>query len=56
MNILEKVDMVENDTHTLFIGKLIEADVFKEGDAMSYGYYQEHKEELLKVTRCNSFS
>ncbi len=48
--ILEKVDMVENDTHTLFIGKLIEADVFKEGDAMSYGYYQEHKEELLKVT------
>ncbi len=48
--ILEKVDMVENDTHTLFIGKLIEADVFKEEDAMSYGYYQEHKEELLKVT------
>ncbi len=48
--ILEKVDMVENDTHTLFIGKLIEADIFKEEDAMSYGYYQEHKEELLKVT------
>lgn len=48
--ILEKVDMVENDTHTLFIGKLIEADVFKEEDAMSYGYYQEHKEDLLKVT------
>lgn len=48
--ILEKVDMIENDTHTLFIGRLIEADVFKDEEAMSYGYYQEHKEELLKVT------
>lgn len=47
--ILEKVDMIENDTHTLFIGRLIEADVFKEEEAMSYGYYQEHKDELLKV-------
>ncbi len=47
--ILEKMDMIENDTHTLVIGKLIEADVFKNEEAMSYGYYQEHKEELLKV-------
>lgn len=47
--ILEKVDMIENDTHTLFIGRLIEADVFKEEEVMSYGYYQEHKDELLKV-------
>lgn len=47
--ILEKVDMIENDTHTLFIGRLIEADVFKEEEAMSYGYYQKHKDELLKV-------
>lgn len=47
--ILEKVDMIENDTHTLFIGRLIEADVFKEEEAMSYGYYQEHKDALLKV-------
>ena len=47
--ICEIVDSIENDTHTLFIGKLIEADMFQNGEAMSYGYYQEHKEELLKV-------
>lgn len=47
--VCEKVDTIENDTHTLFIGRLIEADVFKDGEPMSYGYYQEHKEELLKV-------
>lgn len=48
--VCEIVDSIDNDTHTLFIGKLIEADVFSEKEAMSYGYYQEHKEELLKVT------
>lgn len=49
----EIVDTIENDTHTLFIGKTIEADIFEEKDPMSYGYYQEHKEELLKVTTQN---
>lgn len=48
--ICEIIDFIENDTHTLFIGRLIEADIFKEEEAMSYGYYQEHKEELIKVT------
>lgn len=47
--ICEKVDTIENNTHTLFIGKLIEADVYKDDEAMSYGYYQDHKDELLKV-------
>lgn len=47
--ICEKVDSIENETHTLFIGKLIEADVYKDEEAMSYSYYQEHKEELIKV-------
>lgn len=47
--ICEIVDSIENDTHTLFIGKLIEGDIFKEEETMSYGYYQEHKEELIKV-------
>lgn len=46
----EIVDSIDNDTHTLFIGKLKEADVFEEKEAMSYQYYQKHKEELLKVT------
>lgn len=45
----EIVDSIDNDTHTLFIGKLIEADVFKDEEAMSYNYYQDHKEELIKV-------
>lgn len=49
--ICEIIDSIDNETHTLFIGKLIEADVFKEEkEEMTYGYYQEHKEELLKVT------
>ena len=48
--VCEVIDSIQNDTHTLFIGKLIEADVFSEKETMSYGYYQEHKEELLKIT------
>lgn len=48
--ICQKLDLIENDTHTLFIGKLIEADMYKDEEAMSYNYYQEHKDELLKVT------
>lgn len=48
--ICEIVDSIDNDTHTLFVGKLIEADLFQDEQAMSYGYYQENKEELLKVT------
>ena len=47
--ICETVDSIENETHTLFIGKLIEADVYKEEEAMSYSYYQEHKDKVLKV-------
>lgn len=46
----EIVDSIDNDTHTLFIGKLIEADVFKDDEAMSYGYYQENKNDLIKIT------
>lgn len=48
--ILKKIDTIENDTHTLFIGELIEADLYKDEEAMSYGYYQENKDDLMKVT------
>lgn len=48
--ICEIVDSIDNGTHTLFIGRLIEADVYQEGNPMSYGYYQEHKNDLLKIT------
>lgn len=47
--ILEIVDRIENDTHTLIIGRLIDADVLKDEEAMSYQYYQEHKDEFIKV-------
>lgn len=47
--ICEIVDSIENDTHTVFIGKLIEADVFSDSKPMTYQYYQENKDELLKV-------
>ena len=48
--ICQKIDSIDNDTHTLFIGKLIKGDLFEDKEAMSYTYYQEHKDELLKVT------
>lgn len=52
--ILEKVDTIENDTHTLFIGRLIEADLYKDEPAMTYNYYQEHKDEFIKVQTENN--
>ena len=48
--ICEIIDSIDNDTHTLFIGKLVDADLFKDEKEMTYAYYQEHKDELLKVT------
>ncbi len=47
--ICEIIDSIENDTHTLFIGRLKEADIFQEDEPMTYSYYQENKDELLKV-------
>ena len=46
----EKVDSIDNETHTLFIGKLVGCDLFNDSKEMTYGYYQEHKDKLLKVT------
>lgn len=47
--VCEIVDSIDNETHTLFIGRLVRADVFDDSKEMTYGYYQEHKDELLKV-------
>ena len=47
--ICEIEDIIENDTHTLFIGRAIKSKLINDGSAMTYTYYQEHKEELLKV-------
>ena len=43
------IDSIENETHTLFICKMVDGDVFSDEEPMTYGYYQEHKDELLKV-------
>ena len=40
--ICEIVDYIDNDTHTLFIGKIIEADLEKDEEPMTYLYYQEN--------------
>ena len=52
--ICEKVDMIDCDTHTLFIGKVVNADILKEDKEMSYNYYREHKDELVKVKTENN--
>lgn len=48
--ICQIIDSIDNDTHTLFIGRLIEADLYEDKEAMTYAYYQENKNDLLKVT------
>lgn len=49
--IFEKIDAIENDTHTIFIGKMLEGELLEpEGTPMTYDYYQEHKDELTKTT------
>ena len=44
------IDSIDNDTHTLFIGRLTEADLYEDKEAMTYSYYQENKDDFLKVT------
>ncbi len=45
----EKIDAIDNDTHTLFIGRVVDGDIFADGEPMTYAYYQAHKDELLKT-------
>lgn len=47
--ICEKIDTIENETHTVFIGRVIEGDVLEDNEPMTYGYYQEHKDDLMKI-------
>lgn len=41
---------VENETHTVFFGQMFEGDITNDDEVMTYHYYQEHKEELIKIT------
>ena len=47
--VCEIIDSIDNDTHTLFIGRLVTSELYDDSDAMSYQYYQENKEDLLRV-------
>lgn len=51
----EVVDMIDAETHTIFIGRVKKSELFQDAQPMSYGYYREHKDELLKkvVTQQN---
>lgn len=46
---LEKVDTIENDTHTVFICKVIDSKELNDDVEITYNYYREHKDELLKT-------
>ena len=45
----EVVDIVDTKTHDIFIGKILKSERFNDFKPMSYQYYQEHKDEFLKV-------
>ena len=52
--VCELVDIVDTDTHNIFIGKVISKKRNKVSTPMTYQYYQEHKDELLKVKTENN--
>jgi len=35
----EVVDQMETDTHTVFLGKVLDADIMKQDESMTYAYY-----------------
>lgn len=39
----EVIDDIEVGTHTIFIGKIVDADLIEEGEPMSYSFYHEIK-------------
>ena len=51
--VCEIIDSIDNDTHTLFIRRLVKSELYDDSDAMSYQYYQENKEDLLRVRTDN---
>lgn len=37
--VCEVIDKMETSSHTVFLGKVVDADILKEDDAMTYAYY-----------------
>ena len=52
--ILEKIDTIENETHTLFIGKVKKQELFNDDKELTYNNFREHKDELLKTKTENN--
>ena len=52
--ICDVVSLVENETHTVFFGQMFEGDIPSDDEVMTYHYYQEHKEELIKIKTKNN--
>lgn len=47
--IFEKVNELDCDTHTLFIGRLVSGERYNDKEELVYQYYQSHKDEYIKV-------
>ena len=47
--IFEKVNELDCDTHTLFIGRLVNGERYNDKEELVYQYYQSHKDEYIKV-------
>lgn len=47
--ILEKVQVIDAETHDIFIGKLIKEERFNDEEPLLYQDYQQHKDEYLKI-------
>ena len=46
---LTKEDMIENETHTVFITRVVSTKLIKNDEELTYNYYKEHKDEFIKV-------
>lgn len=49
--VLDKIDSIDTGTHTLFIGRLREADVYRDDQPMTYADYQAQKSQSSKATQ-----
>lgn len=47
--VCEKINEIDAETHTLFLGKLIRADKFSDEEELTYSYFQNHKDEYIKI-------
>ena len=51
MSIIQQVEgFDENETHIVFFCQMFEGDITSDDEVITYHYYQEHKEELIKIT------